>query len=45
VSTAIEDRGGNGLTVDAGGKDGTTLCITGAGALWRLPLAVSGMPY
>jgi gluconolactonase len=28
-----------------GGKDGTTLYITGAGALWRLPLAVSGMPY
>ncbi|KFI08388.1 SMP-30/gluconolactonase/LRE family protein [Massilia sp. BSC265] len=28
-----------------GGKDGKTLYITGAGALWRLPLAVSGMPY
>jgi gluconolactonase len=28
-----------------GGKDGKTLYMTGAGALWRLPLAVSGMPY
>lgn len=28
-----------------GGKDGKTLYITGAGALWQLPLAVSGMPY
>lgn len=28
-----------------GGKDGKTLYLTGAGALWRLPLAVSGMPY
>jgi len=28
-----------------GGKDGKTLYITGAGALWRLPLDVSGMPY
>lgn len=28
-----------------GGKDGKTLYITGAGALWRLPLGVSGMPY
>ncbi len=28
-----------------GGKDGKTLYITGAGALWRLPLTVSGMPY
>ena len=28
-----------------GGQDGKTLYITGAGALWRLPLAVSGMPY
>lgn len=28
-----------------GGKDGKTLYITGAGALWRLPLEVSGMPY
>lgn len=28
-----------------GGRDGKTLYITGAGALWRLPLAVSGMPY
>jgi gluconolactonase len=28
-----------------GGKDGKTLYITGAGALWRLPLAVSGLPY
>lgn len=28
-----------------GGKDGKTLFITGAGALWRLPLAVSGLPY
>lgn len=28
-----------------GGKDGKTLYITGAGALWRLPLAASGMPY
>lgn len=28
-----------------GGKDGKTLYITGAGAVWRLPLGVSGMPY
>lgn len=28
-----------------GGKDGKTLYLTGAGALWRLPLAVSGLPY
>lgn len=28
-----------------GGNDGKTLYITGAGALWRLPLAVSGMPH
>lgn len=28
-----------------GGKDGKTLYLTGAGALWRLPLGVSGMPY
>jgi gluconolactonase len=28
-----------------GGKDGKTLYMTGAGALWRLPLDVSGMPY
>lgn len=28
-----------------GGRDGKTLYITGAGALWRLSLAVSGMPY
>lgn len=28
-----------------GGKDGKSLYITGAGALWRLPLAVSGKPY
>ncbi|WP_409266940.1 SMP-30/gluconolactonase/LRE family protein [Massilia sp. BHUDP2] len=28
-----------------GGKDGKTLYITGAGALWRLPLEVSGRPY
>lgn len=28
-----------------GGKDGKTLYITGAGALWRLPLEVRGMPY
>ena len=28
-----------------GGPDGKTLYITGAGALWRLPLEVSGMPY
>ncbi|KFC75777.1 SMP-30/gluconolactonase/LRE family protein [Massilia sp. LC238] len=28
-----------------GGKDGKTLYITGAGALWQLPLVVSGMPY
>ncbi|MBQ5947242.1 SMP-30/gluconolactonase/LRE family protein [Massilia sp. ST3] len=28
-----------------GGKGGKTLYITGAGALWRLPLAVSGLPY
>jgi len=28
-----------------GGKDGKTLYLTGAGALWQLPLAVSGMPY
>lgn len=28
-----------------GGKDGKTLYITGAGALWSLPLAVSGSPY
>ena len=28
-----------------GGEDGKSLYITGAGALWRLPLAVSGMPY
>lgn len=28
-----------------GGKDGKTLYMTGAGALWQLPLAVSGMPY
>ena len=28
-----------------GGKDGKTLYMTGAGAIWRLPLAVSGMPY
>jgi len=28
-----------------GGKDGKTLYITGAGALWQLRLDVSGMPY
>lgn len=28
-----------------GGRDGKTLYMTGAGALWRLPLGVSGMPY
>ncbi|MCC2973621.1 SMP-30/gluconolactonase/LRE family protein [Massilia sp. IC2-476] len=28
-----------------GGKDGKTLYMTGAGALWRLPLDVGGMPY
>ncbi|RZJ83025.1 MAG: SMP-30/gluconolactonase/LRE family protein, partial [Massilia sp.] len=28
-----------------GGTDGKTLYITGAGALWRLALDVSGMPY
>jgi len=28
-----------------GGKDGKTLYMTGAGALWRLPLDVSGSPY
>ncbi|WP_288381012.1 SMP-30/gluconolactonase/LRE family protein [uncultured Massilia sp.] len=28
-----------------GGKDGKTLYITGAGALWQLPLDVSGMPF
>lgn len=28
-----------------GGKDGKTLYITGAGALWQLSLDVSGMPY
>ncbi len=28
-----------------GGKDGKTLYITGAGALWQLPLDSSGMPY
>jgi gluconolactonase len=28
-----------------GGKDGRTLYITGAGALWQLRLDVSGMPY
>jgi gluconolactonase len=28
-----------------GGKDGRTLYITGAGALWQLPLEVTGAPY
>jgi gluconolactonase len=28
-----------------GGRDGRTLYITGAGALWQLRLDVSGMPY
>ncbi|QGZ42067.1 gluconolactonase [Pseudoduganella flava] len=28
-----------------GGRQGTTLYITGASALWQVPLDVSGMPY
>lgn len=28
-----------------GGADGKTLFITGAGAVWQLPLAISGAPY
>jgi gluconolactonase len=35
----------NVTNVAFGGKDGRTLYITGAGALWQLPLEISGKPY
>jgi gluconolactonase len=35
----------NVTNVAFGGKDGKTLYITGAGALWQLRLEVSGSPY
>lgn len=35
----------NVTNVAFGGPDGKTLYITGAGAVWQLPLAVSGLPY
>lgn len=35
----------NVTNVAFGGKDGKTLYITGAGAVWQLPLEVTGRPY
>jgi gluconolactonase len=35
----------NVTNVAFGGMDGKTLYITGAGALWQLPLDVTGLPY
>jgi gluconolactonase len=35
----------NVTNVAFGGADGKTLYITGAGAVWQLPLEVSGLPY
>jgi len=35
----------NVTNVAFGGSDGKTLYITGAGAVWQLPLDVTGLPY
>jgi gluconolactonase len=35
----------NVTNVAFGGADGKTLYITGAGAVWQIPLDVRGRPY